>query len=195
MRQCHVHGKPLARSPLRMSVMHDRRPRPRIGRTPSPFVTTSHWFVGPRNGRSCRCDGYNLRLETLSDFRSASIATKYDSRPEKVTHSPAIWSGSRRAFRRASPAAWKDALSSLADTQNKLDPTSGSAAALAGAACRPPRRDGRQYVLYGRNFPLMTMRTRSPLGSGSRAMCIEKSIALMMPSPNSSWMRALIAVP
>src|SRR5450432_1237793 len=33
-----------------------------------------------------------------------------------------------------------------------------------------------QYVLYGRNFPLSTMRTRSPLGSGSREMSIEKSM-------------------
>lgn len=52
-----------------------------------------------------------------------------------------------------------------------------------------------QYILYGRNFPLITIRTRSPLGSVSREISMEKSMALMMPSPNSSWISALIAIP
>jgi hypothetical protein len=49
--------------------------------------------------------------------------------------------------------------------------------------------------VYGRHFPLSTTFTRSPFGSGSRVMSIEKSIALMMPSPNSSWINSLIVVP
>jgi hypothetical protein len=32
-------------------------------------------------------------------------------------------------------------------------------------------------------------------GSGSRLISIEKSIALIMPSPNSSWINSLIVVP
>ncbi len=52
-----------------------------------------------------------------------------------------------------------------------------------------------QYVLYGRNFPLMEILTRSPAGSSSRVICILKSIALMIPSPNSSEMSSLKVVP
>ena len=52
-----------------------------------------------------------------------------------------------------------------------------------------------QYILYGKNFPFKTIFTRSPLGSGTREISIEKSIALMMPSPNSSWISDLIVMP
>ncbi len=85
----------------------------------------------------------------------------------------------------------------------------GSACVAAGGYCTSepfcgvaigpqpcgPTMNRAQYVLYGKNLPLMTMRTRSPFGSGSRAMSMEKSMALMMPSPNSSWMSALSVVP
>src|SRR6185436_15345438 len=47
-------------------------------------------------------------------------------------------------------------------------------------------------VLYGRNLPESSTRTRSPFSFASRAMSIEKSMALMMPSPNSSWISSLI---
>jgi hypothetical protein len=40
--------------------------------------------------------------------------------------------------------------------------------------------------LYGKNLPDSTTFTRSPLGSGWRTMSMLKSMALMMPSPNSS---------
>ncbi len=52
-----------------------------------------------------------------------------------------------------------------------------------------------QKVLYGRNLPLSTTLTRSPFGSDSRRMSMEKSIALMIPSPNSSWISSLMVVP
>ena len=54
---------------------------------------------------------------------------------------------------------------------------------------------GHQYVLYGKNLPDNTTFTRSPLGSGVRTMSMLKSIALMMPSPNSSWISSLMVVP
>ena len=43
--------------------------------------------------------------------------------------------------------------------------------------------------------PLIVMLTRSPLGSGSRCRSILKSMALMIPSPNSSWISSLKVVP
>jgi hypothetical protein len=48
---------------------------------------------------------------------------------------------------------------------------------------------------YGRNFPSRTTTTRSPAGSGSRRTSRRKLIALMIPSPNSSWMSSLIVGP
>ena len=47
-------------------------------------------------------------------------------------------------------------------------------------------RLGRQPFLYLRNLPVITIFTRSPLGSGCRDKSRSKSIALIMPSPNSS---------
>jgi len=57
------------------------------------------------------------------------------------------------------------------------------------------RQPSNQYILYGRNLPFSTIFTRSPFGSSTREISIEKSIALMMPSPNSSWIRDLIVMP
>ena len=51
---------------------------------------------------------------------------------------------------------------------------------------RPVTRRTSQYCRYFRNFPLIVMWTRSPAGSGSRSTDMLKSMALMMPSPNSS---------
>ena len=50
-------------------------------------------------------------------------------------------------------------------------------------------------ALYGRNLPFMVMTTRSPAGFASRSTSSVKSIALMMPSPNSSWIRSLAGSP
>src|ERR1700761_6837178 len=44
----------------------------------------------------------------------------------------------------------------------------------------------RQYSLEGRDFPLIVMLTRSPAGFGSRSTGMLKSMALMIPSPDSS---------
>ncbi len=74
-------------------------------------------------------------------------------------------------------------------TPRPLSATTENLATAAREASSP------QYVLYGKNFPLMTMRTRSPLGSGSRVMSMLKSMADMMPSPNSSWISCLKVVP
>lgn len=52
-----------------------------------------------------------------------------------------------------------------------------------------------QNLLYGKNFPDQTSLTRSPAGSFSRSILMEKSIALMMPSPNSSWIISFSAGP
>ncbi len=52
-----------------------------------------------------------------------------------------------------------------------------------------------QYLRYGRNLPLKVTLTRSPLGSGTRSTLNSKSIALMIPSPNSSSISALSVVP
>ena len=41
----------------------------------------------------------------------------------------------------------------------------------------------------------MTMYTRSPAGSGSRVRPILKSMALMTPSPNYSWISFLKVLP
>jgi Domain of unknown function (DUF1707) len=78
---------------------------------------------------------------------------------------------------------------------------------------RPPRRTFWQWVRraparpaitarlspshhwYGKNFPSRTTTTRSPAGSGSRRTSRRKLIALMIPSPNSSWMSSLIVGP
>ena len=54
---------------------------------------------------------------------------------------------------------------------------------------------GRQYRLYARNFPLMPIFTRSPFWSGWRSRVMSKSIALMIPSPNSSWISSFQVVP
>ncbi|MFM2074192.1 MAG: hypothetical protein RJB34_497 [Pseudomonadota bacterium] len=62
---------------------------------------------------------------------------------------------------------------------------------LQGRANPPPD----QYCLYGKNLPDSTTFTRSPLGSGWRTMSMLKSMALMMPSPNSSWISSLMVVP
>jgi cytochrome c biogenesis protein CcdA len=60
------------------------------------------------------------------------------------------------------------------------------AAGAATSLARSPARVGRQPFLYLRNFPVITIFTRSPLGSGWRDNSRSKSIALMIPSPNSS---------
>ena len=68
-------------------------------------------------------------------------------------------------------------------------------------AARPTALTGRQlpgldqYSLYGRNLPLRVSLTRSPFGSGWRSIAMSKSIALMMPSPNSSWINSFQVVP
>ena len=49
--------------------------------------------------------------------------------------------------------------------------------------------------LYGKNLPFIVITTLSPLGSSFFWMSISKSMALMMPSPNISWMIAFIVVP
>lgn len=41
-------------------------------------------------------------------------------------------------------------------------------------------------LLYGKNLPFNVSKTRSPLGSSIFSTSIEKSIALMIPSPNFS---------
>lgn len=45
-----------------------------------------------------------------------------------------------------------------------------------------------------RIFFFNTIGTRSPFGSSTHEISIEKSIALMMPSPNASWISDLIAI-
>ena len=52
-----------------------------------------------------------------------------------------------------------------------------------------------QYRLYGRNLPDMVIFTRSPFWSGCRSRVMSKSMALMMPSPNSSWIISFHVVP
>src|SRR5262249_19617676 len=52
-----------------------------------------------------------------------------------------------------------------------------------------------QYSLYGRNLPLRVSLTWSSFGSGWRSIVMSKSIALMMPSPNSSWINSFQVVP
>jgi hypothetical protein len=49
--------------------------------------------------------------------------------------------------------------------------------------------------LNGKNFPVMPSLTRSPLGSLWRTMSMSKSIADMMPSPNSSSISTFKAGP
>lgn len=56
-------------------------------------------------------------------------------------------------------------------------------------------RGGIYHFLYGRNLPSRVTTTRSPLGDSTFLMSISKSIALMMPSPNISWIRAFIVDP
>ena len=48
---------------------------------------------------------------------------------------------------------------------------------------------------YGRNLPLRTISTLSPLSSGRRRTVKPKLIALMIPSPNSSWISSFSAGP
>ena len=59
----------------------------------------------------------------------------------------------------------------------------------------PQSRSDSQYSLYGRNLPLRVSLTRSPFGSGWRSIAMSKSMALMMPSPNSSWISSFQVVP
>ena len=49
--------------------------------------------------------------------------------------------------------------------------------------------------LQGRNFLLRVTTTRSPFGSSCVSMSRVKSVALMMPSPNFSWMISLMVSP
>lgn len=58
-----------------------------------------------------------------------------------------------------------------------------------------PNRRSAQYVLYDRNLPDMAIFTRSPFWSGWRSMVMSKSMADMMPSPNSSWISSFQVVP
>lgn len=51
------------------------------------------------------------------------------------------------------------------------------------------------HDLYGKNFPFMVTRTRSPLGSSTFSICMEKSMALIMPSPNFSWIISFMVSP
>src|SRR5262249_16008592 len=72
-----------------------------------------------------------------------------------------------------------------------------SGAAACGGVDHP--RSGRfrsvQYSLYGRNLPDILTLTLSPFGSGLRSIVISKSMALIMPSPNSSWINSFHVVP
>lgn len=54
---------------------------------------------------------------------------------------------------------------------------------------------GRYQALYGKNFPFMVITTRSPLGFSSFSTSMVKSMALMMPSPNFSWISCLRVSP
>ena len=58
-----------------------------------------------------------------------------------------------------------------------------------------PREGGCHHRLYAKNLPDMVIFTRSPLGSASFSTSIVKSIALMIPSPNISWMTSLSGKP
>src|SRR5204862_2139581 len=53
----------------------------------------------------------------------------------------------------------------------------------------------RVHHLYGRNLPFSVICTRGPSALSSRPTARLKLIALMMPSPKSSWISALIAGP
>lgn len=120
------------------------------------------------------------------DFaRCVEIASDRILKPSLLTHSPA-------EAGRLLPDDAPDASSDGARSQTKSEPKLTWRNDPIHAVCI---RAANQYVLYGRNFPLITMLTRSPFGSGSRCRSILKSIALMMPSPNSSWMSALNVVP
>src|SRR5260221_13235110 len=57
------------------------------------------------------------------------------------------------------------------------------------------RREWPHHRLYGRNLPHMVTWTRSPFGSSTLLISIVKSIALMIPSPNCSWISSLIVSP
>ena len=81
----------------------------------------------------------------------------------------------------------------FAETNGRMPATRQSHWMSPGAARFPAR--GTQAFLYLRNLPVITIFTRSPFGSGSRDRSRSKSIALMMPSPNSSWISAFKVVP
>ena len=59
----------------------------------------------------------------------------------------------------------------------------------------PTSRTPAYHFLYGKNLPFIVTITRSPLGSSFFCTSSSKSMALMMPSPNISWMIALSVVP
>ena len=73
-------------------------------------------------------------------------------------------------------------------------------ASFADSRAQPGRTPGQaaktgQYLRYGKNLPCIVTFTRSPLGSGRRSRLISKSIALMIPSPNSSWISSFQVLP
>src|SRR5262249_51902757 len=73
--------------------------------------------------------------------------------------------------------------------------THGPAILALGIRPTPAHGAKRQYVLYCRYFPVITSFTRSPFSCAWREMSRSKSVALMMPSPKSSWINSLIVVP
>lgn len=54
---------------------------------------------------------------------------------------------------------------------------------------------GGHHTRYGRNFPFIVRTARSPFGSATRATSSSKSIALTMPSPNSSATSSRMVAP
>ncbi len=76
-------------------------------------------------------------------------------------------------------------------------PACGTAAPLVNGACTDCGLAAgiAHHFRYARNLPCMVTFTRSPFGSGSFSTSISKSIALMMPSPNFSWISSFSVVP
>ena len=78
----------------------------------------------------------------------------------------------------------------------------GPPGGAARPAARPARRRGARgaagaapHHWYGRYLPSIVILIRAPSGCSTRSMPRLKLIALMIPSPNSSWMSALIVGP
>ena len=139
----------------------------------------------PRRGRPGRAAGPPPR-------RPAQGRPRPDQRRGNPPRHPARGAGTRRldgsTLRGEEPMSRAESAPTMAYSKSFI--------VICGSAADPRFPGSRaHHRLYGRNLPDMVILTRSPFGSSSFSTSMVKSMALMMPSPNVSWMTSLSGMP